>query len=173
VLERWLDVRKPGAGAWISLRGPLRAVPHWILGIDIHYFVWLPELLPARSVGLLTRRFREPMTGTRIVRALWKGSIGRKPEVQTYRDDVVSFIDGSSMRPDLVVFATGFRYAAAHLGELVAREADGMPTVKNCESTRTPNLFLLGVRFGKTLGSAYLRGISRDAKYLAAKIEAQ
>jgi NADPH-dependent 2,4-dienoyl-CoA reductase/sulfur reductase-like enzyme len=173
VLERWLDVRKPEAKASISIRGRLLAVPHRILGIDIHYFVWIPEHLPAHLLGSLAQKFREPMTGLSVARAVRRGSIGRKPAVRAYRGDEVTFIDGSSMRPDLVVFATGFRYAAEHLGDLVGLDKGGTPMLSSCESTRTPNLFLLGVRFGRSPASAYLRGISRDAKYLAAKIGAQ
>jgi putative flavoprotein involved in K+ transport len=173
VLERWLEVRKPEARASISLRGRLLAVPHRILGIDIHYFVWVPEHLPARFFGSLAQKFREPMTGLTVARAVRGGRIGRRPAVRAYRGDEVTFLDGSSVRPDLVVFATGFRYAAEHLGELVGRAADGTPMLRSCESTQTPNLFLLGVRFGRSPASAYLRGISRDAKYLAAKIGAQ
>ena len=41
VLENWLRVRQEDSHAWLSLRSRLRAVPHWILGIDVHYFVWL------------------------------------------------------------------------------------------------------------------------------------
>lgn len=173
VLERWLEVKSPGAEACISIRGHMLAVPHTILGIDIHYFVWLPEHLPSRWLGSLAARFREPMTGLKVAHSVRRGLIGRQPGVGTYRGDEVTFVNGDRVRPDLVVFATGFRYASEHLGELVGHDADGTPTLRNCESTRTPNLFLLGVRFGRSLASAYLRGIARDAKYLAARIAAQ
>jgi hypothetical protein len=45
--------------------------------------------------------------------------------------------------------------------------------VKNCESTRVPGVFLLGYRFGRTFASPYLRGIARDAEYVAERIARQ
>ena len=52
VLETWLGARRRDSRALLSLRSPLRALPHRILGLDIHYFGWLPEHLPAdRGLG--------------------------------------------------------------------------------------------------------------------------
>ena len=38
------------------------------------------------------------------------------------------------------------------------------------ESTRARGLYLLGYRFGRTFASPYLRGIARDAAYVAGQI---
>jgi len=56
------------------------------------------------------------------------------------------------------------------LREVVDLDPEGRPLVKNCESTRTPGMFLLGYRFGRTFASPYLRGIARDAEYVAERI---
>lgn len=170
VLERWLEVRSGDARAWLSLRSPLRAVPHWILGIDIHYFGWLPEQLPACLLGWRAGRFNEPMTGLAVTRAIKSGLITKTPAVRSYDGDTVTFRDGKQLQPDLLVFSTGFRYASEHLDQLVNHDPDKRPLVKNCESTRTPGLYLLGYRFGRTFASPYLRGISRDAEYVAERI---
>ena len=65
------------------------------------------------------------------------------------------------------MFATGFTYGFEHLESLVDLDRDGRPIVKNCESTRARGVFLLGLRFGRTFASPYLRGIARDAEYVA------
>ena len=57
-----------------------------------------------------------------------------------------------------------------HLKEVVDLDPEGRPLVKNCESTRVPGMFLLGYRFGRTFASPYLRGIARDAEYVAKRI---
>jgi putative flavoprotein involved in K+ transport len=171
VLERWLEVRKPDDLAWLSVRSRLRAFPHWILGVDIHYFVWLPEQLPARLLGWRAGRLHEPMTGLKVKRALDRKIITRVAGVARYESNSVVLADGSSVQPDLVVFATGFRYETRHLEGLLEFDPEGRPVVRNCESTRTPGLFLLGFRFGRTLASPYLRGIARDAEYVARRIE--
>ncbi|HEY6187847.1 MAG TPA: NAD(P)-binding domain-containing protein [Pyrinomonadaceae bacterium] len=170
VLERWLEVRSKDAHAWLSLRSALVAVPHWILGIDVHYFVWLPEQFPTSLLGWRAGRLHEPMTGLAVQRAIKDGLITKSPAVKSYHGDTVTLKDGERLQPDLVVFSTGFRYASEHLDQLVDHDPDKKPVVKNCESTRTPGLYLLGFRFGRTFASPYLRGIARDAEYVAERI---
>jgi putative flavoprotein involved in K+ transport len=170
VLENWLRVRQEGDRAWLSLRSKLVAIPHWIFGIDIHYFSWLPEHIPTSLFGWRAGRLTEPMTGRAVIRAMRKGLIKRAPPVREYNRWEVEFENGQRIEPDLIVFATGFSYALEHLREVVELDPDGRPVVKNCESTRTPGVFLLGYRFGRTFASPYLRGIARDAEYVAERI---
>jgi putative flavoprotein involved in K+ transport len=167
VLERWLDVRRPDDHAWLSLRSPLRSVPHWILGVDLHYLGWLPEQLPAWLLGWRAGRFHEPMTGLKVKRAIGKKLITRVKGVARYEGDSVVLTDGTRLQPDLVVFSTGFRYDTQHLNDLLAFDPDGRPLVRNCESTRVRGLYVLGYRYGRTFASPYLRGIARDAEYVA------
>lgn len=143
VLEGWLAVRRPDDRAWISVRGKIRAYPHHILGIDLHYWVWLPEHLPPRWIG---GHPPEPMTGRKVVRAIRDGAITRLGGVTRYAPDHVACGD-TTVEPDLLVLATGFRYATDHL--------------------RATGVDLLGYRPGRTLASPYLRGIARDARELA------
>ena len=170
VLENWLRVKQEGAQAWLSLRSKLRALPHWILGIDVHYFAWFPEHTPTGLFGWRAGRLTEPMTGRAVVKAIRKGLIKRAPAVRSYQNGNVEFEDGQRLEPDLIVFATGFDYASEHLEEVVDLDPDGRPLVRNCESTRAPGLFLLGFRFGRTFASPYLRGIARDSEYIAERI---
>ena len=170
VLENWLQVRRDGDRAWLSLRSKLVALPHWILGIDVHYFTWLPEHIPTGWLGRRVARLTEPMMGRAVIRAIRKGLIKRAPPVREYKGSKVEFENGQRIEPDLIVFATGFSYGVEHLKEIVDLDSDGRPLVKNCESTRTPGAFLLGFRFGRTFASPYLRGIARDAEYVAERI---
>lgn len=170
VLERWLEVKRPDDKAWLSVRSSLRAFPHWIGGIDIHYLVWLPEQLPACLLGWRAGRLHEPMTGLKVKRAVGKKIITLVPGVAQYEGDSVLLTDGRCLQPDLVVFATGFRYQTKHLDGLLEFDPEGRPRVRNCESTLAPGLYVLGFRFGRTFASPYLRGIARDAEYVANRI---
>jgi putative flavoprotein involved in K+ transport len=170
VLENWLRVRRETDRAWLSLRSRLVAIPHWIFGIDVHYFAWLPEQIPTCLFGWRANRLTEPMTGRAVTRAIRKRLIRRVPAVRNYKNGEVEFVNGAQMEPDLIVFATGFTYAVEHLKEVVDLDPEGRPLVKNCESTRVPGMFLLGYRFGRTFASPYLRGIARDAEYVAERI---
>lgn len=88
----------------------------------------------------------------------------------SYEGDSVVLTDSRRLQPDLVVFATGFRYETQQLDALLEFDPDGRPCVRNCESTRARGLYLLGYRFGRTFASPYLRGIARDAEYVANRI---
>ncbi|HEV8186120.1 MAG TPA: NAD(P)-binding domain-containing protein [Pyrinomonadaceae bacterium] len=170
VLENWLRVRQEDDRAWLSLRSKLVAIPHWIFGIDVHYFAWLPEHIPTGLFGWRANRLTEPMTGRAVSRAIRKRLIKRMPGVRNYKNGEVEFVNGERIEPDLIVFATGFTYAVEHLKEVVDLDPDRRPLVKNCESTRVPGMFLLGYRFGRTFASPYLRGIARDAEFVAERI---
>ena len=170
VLERWLEIKRPGDNASLSVRSSLRCVPHWIFGLDLHYLGWLPEQLPACLLGWRSGRLQEPMAGLTVCRAVFNRTITRMPGVARYEGDTVVLTDGRRLQPDLVVFATGFRYETQHLNGLLDFDQDGRPLVRNCESTRAGGLYLLGYRFGRTFASPYLRGIARDAEYVAGRI---
>ena len=131
VLERWLERKEPGDKAWLSVRSSLRCVPHWIFGLDLHYLGWLPEQLPACLLGWRVGRLREPMAGLTVCRAIWSGHITRLPGVSKFEGDTVVLTDGRRLQPDLVVFATGFRYETQHLERLLELDPDGRPLLRN------------------------------------------
>jgi NAD(P)H-nitrite reductase large subunit len=110
------------------------------------------------------------MTSRKVKPAIKEGLVTCVGNVSVYEDDKVVFADGNRLKPDLVIFATGFRYATEHLGGLLKYDSDGLPILRNCESESTPGLFLLGYKFGKSFASPFIRGIARDAKYIAKRI---
>jgi putative flavoprotein involved in K+ transport len=169
VLERWLAHRKEGDRAWLSVRTRTLTLPHWVLGIDVHYLAWPLEFLPPRWLGLDPATFREPVLGLTLPRALRAGMIARVSEMRDYSGSELLTMDGDRVTPDLVVFATGFEYGLHHVRDVVGSGAR-WPRVRRCESTDAPGLYFLGLRHCRTLASAYLRGIGRDARAVAARI---
>jgi len=131
------------------------------LGIDVHYFAWPLEFLPPRWLGLDPATFREPVLGLSVPRALRAGVIARVPEIRDYTS--------LELELDLVVFATGFEYGLKHLRDLIGSGVR-WPQARRCESADASGLYFLGLRHCRTLGSAYLRGIARDARAVAARI---
>ena len=169
VLSNWLRVRQPDDRAWISLRSPLKAVPSHLFGLDLHYVTWLPEHLPARPLGprLVAR---DTMFGLTVPRAIRAGMIQRVGGVARYAPDGVAIIGGETLQPDLLVLATGFHPVTAHLGALADVDAGGWPIAHRCRSPREPRLAFVGARFARTFASPYIRGIARDAAYVARRI---
>jgi putative flavoprotein involved in K+ transport len=167
VIAAWLRVRRSGDLAWISLRSRLKVAPKTVLGVDAHYWVWLVEQLPI--VPWVWRQFRRnPILGGSLRPAIRRGEVLPVPRVVRY--DPVEVAGGERLDPDLIVFATGFSYATPHLGDLFRWPAGGRPRVRRCESLDAPGLFLLGLHFGRTFASPFLRGIARDADYVARRI---
>jgi putative flavoprotein involved in K+ transport len=168
VLERWLTHRQKTDRAWLSARGQTLTLPHWILGIDVHYFAWPFEFLPSSWLGL-DPTFREPVLGGTVRRALRAGAIRRVPEIADFSRPELGTGDEPRGGPDLIVFATGFEYALGHVRDVI-RPGTRWPRVRGCESVDSPGLYFLGLRNCRTLGSSYLRGIARDARTVAAHI---
>jgi len=169
VIATWLEVRRPGERAWLSLRSKLWTAPKFLLGIDVHYWIWLIEQSPI--VPGVWRKFRSnPILGATLPGALRRGDVLRVPPVERYRGAEVELAGGEVIAPDLIVFATGYSDATPHLGSLFRWPANGRPRVRRCESLDAPGLFVLGIHFGRTFASPYLRGIARDADYVARRI---
>ena len=174
VLERWLEVRAPDAHAWLSTRKRVVAAPQKVLGLDIHWWLWGPELFPGRFLGRRIGPERDLVIGRSIVRALRDRTITQVPQVARYEHDALVFAGGARVEPDLLVLATGYRYATEHLRDLVDLDERGHPIVdRHSASTREPNLYVLGLRFGRSVASSAIRGIRRDAEHVAARIARQ
>lgn len=171
VLANWLAVRQSDDRAWIAVRSKLRTMPRTLLGVDVHYLVWLPEHLPGRPFGPWLSPV-DPILDDEVTRALRRAEI-LQVSVARYLPASVELTSGEVIEPDLVVLATGFDYDTRHLGELVERDPAGWPILRRCESRRTPGLYVLGARYARTIASPYLRGIARDAAYVARRIAAR
>lgn len=172
VVGDWLQARHPEARASMSIRSPLWVIPKKVLGIDVHYFGYLPEHLPVLPV--VWRRFRtNPILGYALPNALRRGDVEQVAAVERYHPDRVELVDGTVLTPDLLVFATGYSYATPHLGDLFRWPDGERPRVRSSESLDTPGLFLLGLHFSRSFASPYLRGIGRDAAHIARQIARQ
>lgn len=166
VLALWADARARGARAWLSVRTRVRSVPRTIGGVDVHYLAWLPEKVPTSRLQRL-RRFAEP--GLSLRRALRQSGAEVVGPVSRY-DGAQVVLTGRSIEPDLVVFATGYRYACDHLGHVVELDDDGYPRTDGCVSRRDPDVYLLGLRLSRNFASGFLRGIANDAAVVARRI---
>lgn len=88
------------------------------------------------------------------------------PEISRLESDRVVFLDNAEDRYDIILFATGYRPALAHLAPIVG----GRPRLNGLASIDVPNLYFLGLPGSRTFRSEFLRGIREDAMILARQI---
>jgi len=156
----------------LATRRPLAFLPQRIDGRDLHYWLqrtgfddlppeWLARLIPDTLVTD-TGRYRA---------AVESGRPDRRPMFTALDGEYVVWSDGSREVVDTIVFATGYR---PHLDYLQALGAltDGRPLHDGGVSTTHPGLAYLGIEFQRSYASNTLRGVHRDAEYLAPAIAA-
>lgn len=163
---------RAGLEPTVSCRGKVKFSPQRLLGRDVHDYAfrlsWLPRWLAwgyCRQSPTFTaydqdfRRFAK------------EGRLRVRPPVTAFEGQTAIFSDGTRGEFDLVVCATGYRYAMAYLPESVARSpADGHPLGNRGQSINTPGLFLMGVHCARGVSSQFLRGMALDAPAIAATL---
>lgn len=103
-----------------------------------------------------------PMAGGLIRQLILAGRVPLRPRPLRVDSGRLVFEDGSSDRPALILFATGFQPCLGHLPQ---PQADPLPG--SFESRSMPGLFFLGLDRLRTFRSRFLRGLREDAMALA------
>lgn len=96
----------------------------------------------------------------------------KRAETHGIREGHVLFTDGTKVRYDLVIYATGYRPALQYLDTslLTFSDSRGEPVTRDMESVNAANLFFIGLDNLVNFRSRYLRGIASDAGRLADRI---
>ena len=150
-------------------RLPLR-LPQRLLGRDI--FWWL---LRAGVMDRTTGPTREaagvvgsiPLIGSRLPRLLRRGVVARRGRVVDAVGRRLTFSDGTSLEPDVVIWATGYRNDFSWIDVEGALDRRCAPVHMRGVSP-IPGLFFIGLPGLHTKGSAFLGFVGRDAEHLAA-----
>ena len=79
----------------------------------------------------------------------------------------VGFADETRDDFDVIIWATGYRYETAFLPDSISAN---WKAVKRCESRSWPNLFFVGFPCVRSSASAFIRGISEDARLIARRV---
>jgi putative flavoprotein involved in K+ transport len=161
------------AGRLVSMAvsTPPRAVPARLLGRS---FFWWLELLHGMDAGPDTRLGRRLRNDTTVLgtdlKALFR-RVERLPRVMDADHAGVLLADGRRRRPDVVLWATGYRpsYPWLHVPVL---DAGGVP-IQHHGVTDVPGLAFLGMPWQRSRGSALLGWVGRDAALLADRLGAQ
>lgn len=164
--ETMCDLVRDGFQVSLSHKGPLVIGPSVLTETLLSPFTWLRERLAVRFGWRLNSS--PPMAGGQSRELLSCGRVPTYPPILRVKDGELQFQDGRHERFDAVLFCTGYRYAAGHLGDLLGGE---VPRLKDgVECATVPGLFFLGLDQQRSFRSRFLRGLREDAEYLAERL---
>jgi putative flavoprotein involved in K+ transport len=154
------------ANVTISTRHPLRWQPQRILGQDFHW--WLAHTrLDTSSLGPRLATGGVPVVDPgRYRAAVQAGRPDQRPLFFRLDGDGVVWADGTREPVDAIVLATGFRPDLPFLHGTPAVDDDGGPLHRGGVSTTMPGLGYVGLERQRSLSSATLRGVGRDATHV-------
>jgi putative flavoprotein involved in K+ transport len=163
----------PLAQVTLATRHPLRFIPQWIGGKDVHY--WLRETgfdsLPAEWLNKITGGsvitdsvgFQQTLTDRLLdVRPVFAGLDG----------DQVVWNHDERERADAVILATGYRPSLGYLRDLGALDPAGAPLHAGGISATHLGLVYLGLENQRSFASNTLRGVGADASAVIAPLVA-
>ncbi|MCH0542877.1 NAD(P)/FAD-dependent oxidoreductase [Streptomyces sp. MUM 203J] len=175
-------VRRSVAGWPAQATGVLvRRLPVWPADrlLRVLERVTVPDLspygLPRPATGPYTRLRREgtpPVHDTGLVDAVREGRVEPVAAVESFAEDgEVVLADGTRLRPDAVIAATGYRRALEPLvGHLGVLDGTGLPRVHGARTApKAPGLYFTG--FTQPLSGA-LRELALDARRIARAVAA-
>ena len=145
-----------------------RSLPQRILGRDLFWWLTTTGLFTAPAESRLGRRFRnsgELVIGT-STRRLAKAGVTVRPRVTATDGTTVTFADGATTTPAVIMWATGYRSDYSFLDLTGATDPAGAPVHQRGISPIS-GLYFLGLPWQHTRGSALLGFVGDDAAHIA------
>ncbi|MCP3740365.1 flavin-containing monooxygenase [Rossellomorea sp. BNER] len=153
---------------YLAISKPLRYLPLSLGGKSIFWWFDKVGILNASNqsmFGKLIQKNGDPIFGKELKKAIHDGSITLKGRVNSVEKDSVGFSEGTSVKVQNVIWATGFKIDYRWLG------------IKDCFTQNrhvqhdkgispVRGLYFLGLPWQSRRGSALLQGVGEDAKFL-------
>ena len=155
----------------LATRAPVRYATQRPLGRDIHF--WSTALgFDHLPIGPLLRTTPAvPVVDDGTYRtALEAGRPPRRPMFTGIDGNQVTWPDGHREHVDTILLATGYRPDLPYLTRLGALDPTGAPRQSRGLSCTHPGLGYVGLEWQRSLASATLRGVGRDAAYVTARL---
>jgi putative flavoprotein involved in K+ transport len=154
----------------LSVGSPQTPLPQRIWRRDLFWWLTKTGLLKTSVDSRLGRRLRdrEALIGS-SPRRLRRCGVDLHPRAVSVSGTTVGFADGTEVRADAVVWATGYR---TDYSWIEAPVSDSGGLVRHRRGvTDVPGLYFLGLYWQHTRGSALLGWVKDDAEYLATQIQ--
>jgi putative flavoprotein involved in K+ transport len=167
-----LELATHGHRVHLSEGTRLRTVPQRVAGRDLFWWLSATRAVHAPVTTAVGRRLRagEAVIGT-TRSTLRRAGVTFRPRVTATAGPAVTFADGSSLTPDAVVWATGYRHDDRWISVPGALE-DG-ELITDGAATPVPGLYAVGRPWQTSRGSALLGYVRHDAERLARTLRAQ
>jgi putative flavoprotein involved in K+ transport len=155
----------------LSVGQRIPAIPQRPLGRDIWTWATALRLDKVTANSRLGRRLagRDQVIGPGPRRLARRHGIRLRPRAASAAGQTVTFADGSAADFDAVVWATG--YTVDHSWIDIQEAKDGQGDILHQRGvTPAPGLYMLGLTWQHTRGSALLGWVGSDAAFLAGQI---
>ncbi|MBP2216978.1 NAD(P)/FAD-dependent oxidoreductase [Arthrobacter sp. CAN_C5] len=165
-----LELALAGRSVHLAERTRARTVPQRMLGRDLFWWLDRSGILAAGPNTPIGRRLSraEPIVGTSR-RQLRNAGVVLHPGVIGADATSMTFADGAILRPDAVIWATGFHADDRWIDVPAIRDRAGnLVTEAGC--TSMPGLYTIGRPWQRNRGSALLGFVGADARHLCEAI---
>jgi putative flavoprotein involved in K+ transport len=141
-------------------------LPQRLLGHDLFWWLEKLRLLEKNIDSRVGRRLseRETLIGS-SPRGARRQGIELRPRLTAVSGRTATFADGSELKPDAVIWATGYRPDYSWIDPSITDERGRLRHRRG--ATDIPGLYFLGQQWQYTRGSALLGWVKDDAAYLA------
>jgi len=155
----------------LAISHRLNYLPLQIFGKSIFYWLEKLQLLYAGTdtiKGRLFQKRHDPIFGKELKQAIKMQKIKIKPRVKAVNANEVIFSDGSSLKVNQIIWATGFEpfYEIINIDGTIDKE--GRP-IHHRGVSPVNGLYYMGLPWQHSRGSALICGVGRDAEYLINK----
>ncbi|WP_428909986.1 flavin-containing monooxygenase [Niallia sp. Krafla_26] len=117
------------------------------------------------TVGQFLKKQHDPIFGFQLKSQLKSGRITLKPRTTSFLDDRFIFDDGSEVKVNNVIWATGFQSDYRWIDIPSFMIENGFPHHER-GITRIDGLYFLGLAWQSSRESALIQGVGADARYL-------
>ena len=146
------------------------AVPQRVLGRDLFWWLDRAGLMRRSTSSRIGRRMRrrDPVLVGSSPRSIARQGVRLRPRAVAASGRTIGFEDGSQLEVDAVIWATGYRPEHSWIS-VPAIDREGRLRHRR-GVTDTPGLYLLGLSWQHTRGSALLGWVKEDAEYIARRV---
>ncbi|MEV7177618.1 hypothetical protein [Kitasatospora sp. NPDC093679] len=158
----------------LATRSPVRFARQRPFGRDLHAWLTASGLDSAPIGRLLRRPPTAPVFDTGLHRAAPEARAPERRPLFTAADGgTLLRPDGRREHADAVILATGHRPDVPYLGGPGALGGEGAPLHRGGLSHTHPRLAFVGLEWQRSLSSASLRGVGRNAAHVARHLAAR